>query len=457
MTGQPPPNKMQIVDEVPINAARAVVYEHGWQSWSPTTAYRFGEQPHRPLSERNRFLCYRPESDPGSDVYWGEGLLAVDPGDGSGTRVYAVGDATEAVPSIRAEIGEQRLIISADGPVDVGIDAGPGDLNNVLARWADDFAAQAGVTEIRRAPTIWCSWYHYFTGVTEADMVENIDAIERLDLPVDVVQLDDGYQSAHGDWLTLADRFDSLEEIADRIKATGRRPGIWIAPFLVFPESELAQRHPDWLIGGADDPVHAGHNWNRDLFALDSTHPDAMEWITEVITTMCGWGYDFYKMDFVYAAALPGRRHQEMSPVAAYRFGMEQLREAMGDSYFLGCGAPILPSVGLVDAMRISPDTEPQYLPKDGDLSQPSVLAAMMTGRGRAFQQGRFWVNDPDDLIARPAIEGREEWADHVRHYGGLRGSSDRIADLDEWGLEVTRELLSDSPTEPFISSDGSA
>jgi len=457
MTGQPPPNKMQIVDEVPIDAARAVIYEHGWQSWSPTTAYRFGEQPYRPLSERNRFLCYRPESSPSRDVYWGEGLLAVDPGDNTGVRVYAVSDATEAVPNIQAEVGEHRLIISADGPVDIGIDAGPGDLNSVLARWADSFAEQAGVPAIRKAPTIWCSWYHYFTDVTEADMVENIDAIERLNLPVDVVQLDDGYQAAHGDWLTLADRFGSLEAIADRIKATGRRAGIWIAPFLVFPESDLARRHPDWLIGGPDDPVYAGHNWNRDLFALDSTHPEAMEWITEVVTTMCGWGYDFYKMDFVYAAAIPGRRHQDMSPIAAYRLGMQQLREAMGDSYFLGCGAPIFPSVGLVDAMRISPDTEPQYLPKDGDLSQPSVLAAMMTGRGRAFQHGRFWVNDPDCIIARPAVEGREEWADHIRHYGGLRGSSDRIADLDEWGLEVTRELLSDSPVAPFISSEGTS
>ena len=166
---------------------------------------------------------------------------------------------------------------------------------------------------------------------------------------------------------------------------------------------------------------------------------------------------DFFKVDFVYAAAIPGSRYQDMSPIAAYRQGMQQLREAMGDSYFLGCGAPIFPSVGLVDAMRVSPDTEPNYLPRGDDFSQPSVAAAMLTGRGRAFQQGRFWINDPDDLIARPAIERREEWAEHVRRFGGLRGSSDRIADLDEWGLAVTREILSESPVEPFIPSKGAS
>jgi alpha-galactosidase len=446
---------MKPIDEFATEAKNAAVYEHGWQSWSPTTTYRIGEEPLRPRGERNRFLCYRPETAPGTDVYWGEGLLAIDPGDGSGCRIYAVEDATEIVPSIQVEVAGDRAIVSSDGPVRTIVDTGPGGLDNALARWADGFAARAGANTIRRAPTIWCSWYQYFTNVTSADMVENIEAIERLDLPVDVIQLDDGYQTAHGDWLTLTDRFESLQGIADRISSSGRRAGIWLAPFLVFPESELARRHPDWLLGGPDEPVHAGRNWNRDLFALDTTHPAAMEWITEVFATMHEWGYDFFKVDFVYAGALPGRRHQDIAPIAAYRLGMQRLREAMGDSYFLGCGAPILPSVGLVDAMRISPDTEPQYLPKDGDLSQPSIRSAITTGVGRAFQHGRFWVNDPDDLIVRPAIEGRAEWADHVRRYGGLRGSSDRIADLDEWGLTVTRELLSDSPTAPFIASRG--
>ena len=48
--------------------------------------------------------------------------------------------------------------------------------------------------------------------------------------------------------------------------------------------------------------------------------------------------------------------------------------------------------------------------------------------------------------MARPEIERREEWAEVVDRYGGLRASSDRIAALDEWGLEMTRRLLADVP-----------
>ncbi len=443
---------MKQIDELPISPSSAGVYEHGWQSWSPSTTYGVGDRPHRPLSDRNRMLCYHPDRRTSADVFWGEGLLAIDAGDGSGIRVYGAPHSRSAKAAIRAELVGDTMVVSSDGPVNVHFDTAAPSMDSALAGWADRFASASGVAGVRQAPTIWCSWYQYFVTVTEADMIENIDAIQRNDLAIDVIQLDDGYQTAHGDWLSLSDRFGSLESIAEKIKSTDRRAGIWLAPFLVFPDSELAQQHPDWMVGGATAPVHAGNHWGRDLLALDSTHPGAMEYLVEVFSTLHRWGYDFFKIDFVYAGAMQGGRYADVDPLDAYRSGLRTIRSAIGDSYLLGCGAPILPSVGLVDAMRVSPDTELHYQPIDGDMSQPSSRVAAMTGRGRAFQHGRFWVNDPDCLIARPSVERREDWADHIRNFGGLRGSSDRIADLDDWGLATTRELLGSSPTEPFIS-----
>lgn len=140
-----------------------------------------------------------------------------------------------------------------------------------------------------------------------------------------------------------------------------------------------------------------------------------------------------------------------MTPLAAYRQCMEMVREVIGaDSYLLGCGAPILPSVGLVDAMRVSPDTAPRYEP-DGDLSMPSQRAAALTGRARAWQHGRFWANDPDCLIAAPQVQRRDAWAEHIDRYGGLR-RSDRLRDLDDWGLSTTRRLLRRTPVWPFTN-----
>lgn len=451
-----PSAAFETVAEVGIDPARALVHEEGWQSWSPTSAYRPRQPPWRSTDPAFFAMNYKDPAGMTAGLA-GEGLLAVDPGTGGPVRLWAAADPTRAVPEIRAEVRGDRLVVSADGPVTGS--SHEGGLQRALGEWAGAYAGTLGVGPIRPAPTIWCSWYHYFTKVTEADIVENLDAMDRLDVPVDVVQLDDGYQSELGDWLTLSDRFASLADLAARIRDRGRRAGIWVAPFLVGARSEVARRHPEWLVRGADPdgpPASAGHNWEQDLYGLDTTHPDAAEWLTEVFGTFAGLGFDFFKIDFGYGAALPGRRHSEgVPPVVAYRRGVELVRAAAGDSYVLGCGAPILPSIGLVDAMRVSADIALHYEPERGDMSQPSQRTAVLNGAARAYQHGRFWVNDPDCLIARPAVERREEWAAHVARYGGLRGSSDRLADLDDWGLATTRRLLSTAPPPTPLADPG--
>src|SRR5205823_10519209 len=172
----------------------------------------------------------------------------------------------------------------------------------------------------------------------------------------------DGWQAEIGDWLALSDRFSSLAGLVDRIRAAGRRAGIWVAPFLAGARSRLAAEYPDWLVAGAD----AGHNWDQDLYALDITHPGAAAYLREVFGWLGDLGIDYFKVDFCYAGALEGRRAADLTALAAYRQGMALLREAMGPAAFLlGSGAPILPSVGLVDAMRVSPDIDPAVEPAE--------------------------------------------------------------------------------------------
>lgn len=434
----------EVIDEVPVDPALARVYEHGWQSWSPTTSYPVTATSARPTgsarlsSTARRIGNYRPDRRAPASGFQGEGILGLDPGDGSPAHVWAAATGPTEVPSIRAQLVGDQLRISADAPVRRVTAT---SLDTALGGWADDFVTRVGAPAPRPAPTAWCSWYHYFTEVTEADMTENLAAIVAHDLPVDVVQLDDGWEAQIGDWLTLSDRFSSLADVARRIRDTGRRAGIWTAPFLTTARSALTREHPDWIAGDA------GYNWNTECYGLDLTHPGVRGYLREVFTQLRGLGFDYFKIDFLYAGALPADRHGSASALAAYRAGLSLIREAIGEeSYLLGCGAPILPSVGLVDAMRVSPDVAPHYAPHDGDPSQPGQWGAAMCTTARAWQHGRFWVNDPDCLIVRPEVERREEWATVVERFGGLRVSSDRIAALDEWGLETTRRLLSTTP-----------
>jgi alpha-galactosidase len=435
-----------VVARVPVDRARASVYEHGWQSWSPTCAHGLHEPPARPVSEARRVGNYRPERDWPATVYAGEGLLALDPGTGQGVHVFGAPSPEGPIPSVHAAADGDTVVVSADGPVDHLVVEG--DLENALARWGDGFAARAGVGPLRAAPTVWCSWYHYFTKVTQEDVEENLAAVEELDLGIEVIQIDDGYQSEIGDWLTLSDRFRSLAAVVDDIRRRGHRAGIWVAPFFLGGRSETLAAHPDWVVRGAEP----GSGWEQQLHSLDTTHPGAEDYLRRVFGVFGELGIDYFKIDFLYAGAMDGGRAEDVPGVEAYRRGLRTIREAIGpEAYLLGCGAPILPSVGLVDAMRVGPDIAHHFEPEDGDLSQPSQRAAARNTRWRAWQHGRFWVNDPDCLVAGTHVERREEWAEVVERYGGLRSSSDRLRTLDEWGLATTRRLVRPVGVTPFV------
>ncbi|MEU9019782.1 glycoside hydrolase family 36 protein [Actinomadura sp. NPDC048394] len=431
------------VGEITRLSPRTRVFEFGWQSWSPTGAYRPGETPPRPADDNVQTICYRPETPVPAGAFQGEGLLAVDPGDGGPVSVFA-GPGPEDVPSIRAREAGGRLVVSADGPVtrhevDGGLDA-------ALRWWADGIAAGHAPERCPAVPPMWCSWYGYWDKVTDADILDNLALAERHGIDADMFLIDDGYEAEIGDWLDLRPGFGSLERSVGAVLESGRRAGIWVAPFLVGRRSRTFRDHPDWLVGGA----HAGVMWDQDLAVLDVTHPDAAAHLAQVFTRFRALGLSHFKLDYLYAGALPGRRHEDIGSIAAYRRGLELIRAAIGpDAALHACGAPMLPSIGLADIMRVSPDTAPRVLPKAGDLSQPSQLGARLTGAAREFLHARWWVNDPDCIMARPEVEAREEWAEHIAAGGGLRGSGDPIAALDAWGLETTRRLMVPTRTEP--------
>ncbi|WP_329158021.1 alpha-galactosidase [Streptomyces sp. NBC_01717] len=186
--------------------------------------------------------------------------------------------------------------MTSDGPVEHTVDDGPGGLDSALARWADRYAEKLGVRVGESYPTGWCPWYQYVTRLTERDMYENIEAIDRHELPVDMIAVDDAFQKEIGDWLQLSDRFSSLSALVDRIHASDRRAGVWIAPMFVGARSDVFRDHPDWLVRTPDgtEPLWTGHIWEQDLYALDINHRGAAAHLREVFQTWRGHGFDYF-------------------------------------------------------------------------------------------------------------------------------------------------------------------
>ncbi|GEM_PF-910551 len=435
------------VAEIAGDPGQMHVYEHGWQSWSPTGRYPATATSPRPQRANWHRMCYRHDRELPTTGFQGEGLLAVTSPEGPVTLV-ATEDPHGPVPSIRAQALADRVVVAADGPVQVRRDLGD-DLPGALARWADGVAADLAVGPTRAHEPVWCSWYCHWDQVTAADIDAALHAISTAELPVGVVQIDDGHQAAIGDWLTQRPGFGARgarRELSQRIRDHGHRAGLWLAPLMAARGSATATAHPEWLVGDA----HAGHHWGDEIAALDVTHPGAAEHLAEVIATVVDEGYDYLKLDFLYAGAVQGRRHHDADPLAAYGEALRIIREAAGPEVtLLGCGAPQLPSIGRLDPMRVSPDTDPKDQPEDGDRSQPSLSAALATGRARAFTHARWWTADPDCLLVRSEVARPHEWAEHVRASGGLVAASDPLAELDPDELARLRGLLRRSTTTP--------
>lgn len=267
-----------------------------------------------------------------------------------------------------------------------------------------------------RSPTVWCSWYSYYTKVREIDLLEATIALQtrRATHPVDVIQLDDGYMRAVGDWRECNSRFPhGLGWLSSQIRQAGFIPGLWLAPFIAQRRSHLFQQHRDWFVKGVDGvplPVAFSPDWGDRYYALDLTHPEVQQWLEELIRYVVSLGYGYIKLDFLFAGAATGFRYDPQVPRAeALRTGLEIIRRAAGEQTFLlGCGSPILPAVGLVDAMRIGPDTAASWnfrfkgLPiLQDEPGVPSARNALRNALTRQWMNGHLWLNDPDSQILR--------------------------------------------------------
>ena len=272
------------------------------------------------------------------------------------------------------------------------------------------------------SPVGWCSWYELYNDVKESDILRNVELLaSHPELHMDFVQVDDGYQAAIGDWLTCNRKFpNGLKAIASHIKAHGFRAGIWVAPFLIGHSSTVFRDHPDWLVKQKKSPRstvwHFNPNWHDDsyTYAVDLTHPGVQKWLKDVFVELKSYGFDYFKLDYLIAGIRDGIRYDnDVSRVEAYRMGMKIIRDAVGkDSFILACGAPLAPSLGFVDAMRVSNDVADRWSPNTlenvfatGE-GVPCTKLALLSNCSRNFLHGVWWINDPDCVVARSRNTG---------------------------------------------------
>jgi alpha-galactosidase len=370
-------------------------YRHGWHSWSLSSWLPLATRLEPPLAWELWPQIDHPdllEDYP----FTSSSLTALQAPDGKVLLLGALGlDAR-----LKADAETLRGEYAAPAPVEPEWFLAFGDERIVFAAYAEQLAQRLGARGRGRPDRVWCSWYGLYTGISEEILLQVLPGLQGL--PFEVFQVDDGWQVSLGDW-EANDKFPSgMQALAERIRQAGYVPGLWLAPLAVAPKSSLFQERPEWLLrDGRGELVLAGHNWGDDFYGLDVTRPGVQKWLDERIQQVRSWGFDYLKLDFLYAGALPGVRYQKLPGELALRKALEIIRQAAGDeAYILTCGVPMLASLGLADGVRVGPDVAPLWDNPDRsyflhDLSGPGVLNAIRTTLHRLWLRPLIQV-DPD-------------------------------------------------------------
>jgi alpha-galactosidase len=457
------------------------IFRHGYQSWSPSGVATFGvdqdpsRQANLPFVQGIYHADDRQVGEGELRSEWCTALVAAGPGSAEHPVVLGFDGGSR-------HDGTFRLRRGSDGVAELWVEAflggavlEPGerrDLHGVsllqdegsaskgLGRWAAGVGRSDGSRAAGPFQVGWCSWYQFFDRVTEADLRRNLTL--AADWPFDVFQLDDGYQTTVGDWRETNARFpSSLDRLASDVGAEGMRPGIWLAPFLAAPDSEVARRHPNWIaraVGPGDEPLRSWWNegWGGGeeglMYSLDTSHPEVLAHLEQLARDLVEAGFSYLKLDFAFAAAVDGRWYDPaMTPAQRVRAGFDAIRRGAGEETFLlGCGVPLANVVGVVDANRIGADVGLQWEPDasqgviDGYLDvEPATRSAFAATLARSFMHRQLWINDPDCLMLRDSDTNLspaavETWSRCVGLSGGLVMISD---DLNRLGSEARARL----------------
>lgn len=337
-------------------------------------------------------------------------------------------------------------------------------IENGLREWAH-LVANASPTPPRlSSPTItgWSSWYNLYASINEENILEHLQAAQtvaaRENLPMRVFQIDDGFTPEMGDWLEVKPQFSrGMKPLLDDIRGAGFIPGLWIAPFMVGNRSHLYRDHPDWVVKERQTGEPLAHmrfygefRWHKrseEYYILDATHPDAFAYLRQVFHTWrYEWGCDYFKTDFMHFGSEYGPDHAVWhtpgrTRIEIWRRVAEMIREALGESLWLGCGCPLWASIGLVDGVRIGRDVGVTW---SGNYSAQSLLRDQSC---RNFANHILWQSDPDCVLLRERFsdlsdEEIKSLAIYAGMSGGIMMTSDHLGELSADRLKLWRLVL---------------
>lgn len=426
----------------PTDLKKMTWFKNGWQSWSPCKIF-FGEEKDRkgpPFKVFKRVLDNQDYNIEGR--FYSEYFTVVTDLESQNSLIIGFTTLNDQFSRIILDYDSDYEVnlLTAFGCMD-GIKLKDSSINSSeelfvgvkpkgtgyfgLIEYAHAVKENIEEERIKEIPTGFSSWYYYFTEVTQEDMIKNLNFFKNNEniLPIDFIQLDDGYFNHIGDYSEENKDFSKgLDWLFKKIKETGFNGGLWTAPFFAVKKSQLFKNNRNWFLKkeGKQKLLKTNFNWGKFQYSLDLTKESVLNYLEDFFSSskfafnkeFKSQGYElvnFFKIDFLHAGVPYDAEYTNSNLTRAQILhnGVKEIRKGIGEgSFLLGCGAPLGPCIGLVDAMRISMDTGPKWQSLDKlseklAFSGPVLKRALINILYRSFMHNYWWINDPDCLMIR--------------------------------------------------------
>lgn len=318
-----------------------------------------------------------------------------------------------------------------------------------------NYFEQQHLQPVNAQPAIgWTSWYYYYTKISEHIIVENLDAFINQKIPIDIFQIDDGWQQAVGDWLHINNKFpNGFNGIVNKIHQHNCKAGLWLAPFACEQNSFIVKEKPHWILKDKNGKfLKIGFNplWSYWFYALDFYNEEVQEYLKNVFHTILNeWNFDLVKLDFLYGVALLPRNGKSRGQIM--HEAMQFLKDCVGNKMILGCGVPLGTANGTTAYCRIGPDI---HLSWDFTLlkwirarERPSTVNAIHNTISRRQLSGKWFWNDPDVFILRKnktTLNFNEKYSLLLANllFGHLLFTSDNISEYDVQTLALYKSIF---------------
>lgn len=317
---------------------------------------------------------------------------------------------------------------------------------------------------------IYCTWASAGGKDSTEFTKRQLDAFTKLQIKPDIFIIDAGWFKQAGDWDVDRKKFpDGIEEAVNMVHEFGTEAWVWIGPFIVSRQSQLAKKHPSWLVQTAkEEPKVFWYPTTANAtphFILNYSNIEAQEYLAEVFNVIKSWGVDGVKADYLSNAFfIPIDQCGEIDSAYAkflqgnYRLKMltlvhDFLIKIKGlDMGVLACGCPFTAALGAADFVRVSNDSGLPAKTVNPELAK-RINHILISGVDRGVRKvtpliKKFGINpDPDmfyqfDISPQDLERLRQIQVFSIKN-GGCLTLGDDFSQLSSGQIDNVRQLVS--------------